>query len=133
MAKLKKEQLLDLVTNGLGLGGLVMGTTALVLPDTLNKNLKFDLRETAWGSFALRSVGMRNLAFGLGLLTARVKSREAAARWQALFGLCLAVDSYSCMVEQGKPGANGWMKLTAWGLPIVSAAALLGSAGMREK
>ena len=132
MAKITTQQIADVITTGLGVGGLVMGTTALALPDRLDKGLKFGLRPTAWGSFSLRSVGMRNLAFGVGLLTARAKSREAAARWQLLFGACLAVDSYSCLVEQSKPGANGWMKLTAWSLPLVSAAALVGSTQMKD-
>ncbi len=129
----KSEQLLDLITNGLGLGGVVLGATALALPDTLDRRLGFGLRQTAWGSFSLRSVGTRNLLFGVGLLTARAKGRPTASGWQALFGLALAVDALSCVVERNKPGANGWMSLTAWGLPVVSAAALAGSAAMRKE
>jgi uncharacterized membrane protein len=126
------KKLTDFVTYSLGVGGVALGVTAVAAPDNISKVLGFGLHETAWGRFSLRAVGMRDFAFGLGILTARRHSRQEAARWQAIFSLCLLVDAYSCLADRRKPGANLWTSLTAWGLPVVAAVAYAGSRRMKQ-
>lgn len=125
------DKLTDFVTYSLGAGGLALGVTAVAAPGRISKLLGFGLHETAWGRFSLRAVGMRDFAFGLGILTARRSSRREAARWQAIFSLCLLIDAYSCFADRHKPGANIWTTLTAWGLPVAAVAAYVGSRRMK--
>ena len=55
--------------------------------------------------FAVRALGVRDLALGIGLLATR-QDRDKGALWRQLFGVCMAGDVVSAGLSVGKPGAN---------------------------
>lgn len=75
-----------------GIGGRMLGTTK-------------EAAGQAGHRFAVRALGARDLAFGIGLLATR-EDRKAGALWRQMFAVCMAGDVVSAGLAAGKPGAN---------------------------
>ncbi len=54
---------------------------------------------------AVRALGFRDMAFGIGLLANRHKP-EAGRQWLQLFSFCMAGDTLACLTALGKPGGH---------------------------
>ena len=74
-----------------GLGGRMLG-------------MKEDAASQGGSTFAVRALGIRDLAFGIGLLTTR--KDKAGNLWRRLFALCMAGDTGAAVLALRKPGAN---------------------------
>ena len=75
-----------------GLGGRMLG-------------MKPDATTQGGSNFAVRALGFRDLAFGIGLLLTR-REKAAGSLWRRLFALCMAGDTGSAVLALRKPGAN---------------------------
>jgi hypothetical protein len=67
--------------------------------------MKPEAAPQAGSRFAVRALGIRDVAFGIGLLATR-EERKAGAIWRRLFGLCMAGDAGAALLALRKPGAN---------------------------
>jgi hypothetical protein len=103
---LNKKQKQDAATF---IGGTTMGVgLAFLLVPGLGGRLlgmKQDATPQAGSRLAVRALGVRDLAFGIGLLTTR-KDRPTGALWRRLFALCMAGDAWAAFLALRKPGAN---------------------------
>ena len=75
-----------------GLTGRMLGTTP-------------QAAEEAGHRFAVRALGARDLALGIGLLATR-QDRDKGALWRQMFAVCMAGDVVASGLSVGKPGAN---------------------------
>ena len=75
-----------------GLGGRMLGMKPGAAPQ-------------GGSNFAVRALGIRDVAFGIGLLLTR-KDRQAGKIWRRLFALCMAGDTGASVLALRKPGAN---------------------------
>ena len=67
--------------------------------------MKKDATPQAGSSLAVRALGFRDLAFGIGLVVTR-QDRKAGSLWRLLFALCMAGDTGAALLALRKPGAN---------------------------
>jgi hypothetical protein len=100
----KQKQDLAALLGGISLG---VGSTFLVAPGLAGRMLgmKPGAAPQAGSRFAVRALGIRDVAFGIGLLATR-EDRQAGAIWRRLFGLCMTGDTGAALLALGKPGAN---------------------------
>lgn len=91
----------------LGGASLGVGLALLVAPGLGGRMLgmKPDATPQAGSRLAVRALGIRDVAFGIGLFLTR-KDRQAGAIWRRLFGLCMGVDAGAALLALRKPGAN---------------------------
>jgi hypothetical protein len=100
----KQKQAVGTLLGGTALG---VGSTFLVAPGLAGRMLgmKPEATPQAGSRFAVRALGIRDVAFGIGLLATR-DDRQAGAIWRRLFGLCMAGDTGAALLALRKPGAN---------------------------
>lgn len=103
---LNKKQKQDAATL-LGGTSLGVGLAFLVAPGLGGRilGMKPDAPPQAGSRLAVRALGIRDFAFGIGLLLTR-QDRQAGAIWRRLFGLCMAGDAGAALLALRKPGAN---------------------------
>lgn len=97
----------ELATTGLGLVALGAGSTFALLPrfSARQMGMQPDATEQAGSFVAVRGLGFRDLAFGLGLLATRQQPAKASLLLK-LLALCMAGDTIACFLAIRKPGST---------------------------
>jgi hypothetical protein len=100
----KQKQDIGALLGGVSLG---VGLGFLAAPGLAGRMLgmKPEATPQEGSRFAVRALGIRDVAFGIGLLATR-EERKAGAIWRRLFGLCMAGDAGAALLALRKPGAN---------------------------
>lgn len=91
----------------LGGASLGVGLTFLAAPGLGGRMLgmKKEAAPQGGSTFAVRALGFRDLAFGIGLLATR-QDQKAGKLWRQMFALCMAGDTGAAVLALRKPGAN---------------------------
>ncbi len=101
------EKQTELATTGLGLVTLGAGSVFALFPKLggWGFGLKPEANALGGTQVAIRALGFRDIAFGLGLLANR--NQPGAARlWLRLFSLCMAGDVAACGLALRKPNSG---------------------------
>jgi len=123
-SKIKMRQ--ATITGGLGLACLGLGTMFALFPGFMNRAAGFNLANGREGKAVIRLVGMRDVAFGLGLLLTRDKP-QIARTWLQLLALIAGSDILALGLSL--PGSKSKLK-TLLGMSssaAITAAALVNS------
>jgi hypothetical protein len=88
---MKRNEQQELVNTGLGLACAGLGAMFTLFPGFVNKAAGFNVEKGPGGIALLRLVGMRDVAFGLGLLLNRTDQKKAGI-WLNLLALIAGSD-----------------------------------------
>lgn len=97
----------ELAAAGLGLVLIGAGSGFALLPKLIGRlfGMKEVVAEQSSTQLVVRTLGFRDIAFGLGLLNSRTRP-ESARQWLKLFSLCMAGDVVACGLALRKPGSS---------------------------
>ncbi|HEX2914748.1 MAG TPA: hypothetical protein VH186_28410 [Chloroflexia bacterium] len=101
-----KEQQ-ELIVTGLAAVALGAGSGFALLPKLMGRAFGMNKAgaEQAGSMVAVRGLGVRDFAFGLGLLLAR-KNSESRSLLLKLLAFCMAGDTFACFMAMRKPEAK---------------------------
>lgn len=117
----KQKQDLAAVLGGTSLG---VGLAFLAAPGLAGRmmGMQHEAAPQAGSQLAVRALGIRDVAFGIGMLATRQEGKTGTL-WRRLFGLCMAGDVWAALLALRKPGANFFTfagALSSFGLAILA-------------
>ena len=102
----------------LGLGRIALGIASFLAPTRFARMWTGERSDAAITPMAIRGLGARDVAIGVGLLNA-IENGGAAKGWLEASALSDASDAFATLAEWGR--LPGWRRLGLFGLEVGSA------------